>query len=96
MFVWVPAAIILFASGEVTKAIILVIIGALFIGLIDNLLRPRLVSRDTKMPDYLVLLATLGGLAMFGISGFIVGPVIAALFVTCWEITGSLFGGSER
>jgi predicted PurR-regulated permease PerM len=96
MFVWVPAAIILFASGEVTKAIILVIIGALFIGLIDNLLRPRLVSRDTQMPDYLVLLATLGGLAMFGLSGFIVGPVIAALFITCWEITGTLFGGSER
>ena len=96
MFVWVPTAIILFASGEVTKAIILVIIGALFIGLIDNLLRPRLVSRDTQMPDYLVLLATLGGLALFGLSGFIVGPVIAALFVTCWEIAGTLFGGSER
>jgi predicted PurR-regulated permease PerM len=96
MFVWVPAAIILFANGDTGKALILVVIGALFIGLIDNLLRPLLVGRDTKMPDYLVLLATLGGLAQFGLTGFIIGPVIAALFLTCWEITGTLFGGSER
>ena len=96
MFVWVPAAIILYANGDTGKALILVIVGALFIGLIDNLLRPRLVSRDTKMPDYLVLLATLGGLAQFGLTGFIIGPVIAALFITCWEITGELFGGSAR
>ncbi|MDX1407470.1 MAG: AI-2E family transporter, partial [Saprospiraceae bacterium] len=90
--VWVPAALILFVQGEITKAIIIVVVGALIIGLIDNLLRPRLVSRDTQMPDYLVLLATLGGLAWFGISGFIIGPVIAALFLTCWEITGQVFG----
>ncbi len=96
MFVWVPAAIILYANGDTGKALILVIVGALFIGLIDNLLRPRLVSRDTKMPDYLVLLSTLGGLAHFGLTGFIIGPVIAALFITSWEITGILFGGSER
>jgi len=96
MFVWGPAAIILYANGDTGKALILVVVGALFIGLIDNLLRPRLVSRDTKMPDYLVLLATLGGLAHFGLTGFIIGPVIAALFITCWEITGVLFGGSER
>lgn len=96
MFVWVPAAIILFANGETGKGFILVIVGALFIGLIDNLLRPRLVSRDTKIPDYLILLATLGGLAQFGLTGFLIGPVIAALFITCWEITGTLFGGSVR
>jgi predicted PurR-regulated permease PerM len=65
------------------------------IGLIDNLLRPILVGMETKMPDYLVLLATLGGLTWFGLSGFILGPVIAALFITCWEITGELFGGKE-
>jgi predicted PurR-regulated permease PerM len=96
MFVWVPAAIILFASGSIVKGIILTLVGAFFIGIIDNLLRPRLVSRDTKMPDYLILLATLGGIAQFGLSGFIIGPVIAALFLTCWEITGDLFGGSAR
>lgn len=93
--VWVPAAAILFIQGEVTKAIIIVAVGALIIGLVDNVLRPRLVSRDTQMPDYLILLATLGGLAWFGISGFIIGPVIAALFLTCWEITGRVFGEKE-
>lgn len=95
-FVWVPAAIILFFQGETVKAIIVVLVGSLIIGLVDNLLRPLLVSRDTKMPDYLVLLAILGGIAWFGISGFIVGPVIAALFLTCWNITGRLFGGDVR
>ncbi|MDX1477815.1 MAG: AI-2E family transporter [Saprospiraceae bacterium] len=94
--VWFPAAVILFIQGDVTEAIVIVVVGVLIIGLIDNLLRPRLVSRDTKMPDYLILLATLGGLAWFGISGFIIGPVIAALFLTCWEITGQNFGENEE
>jgi predicted PurR-regulated permease PerM len=54
------------------------------IGLIDNLLRPMLVGRDTKMPDYIILLSTLGGLSAFGISGFVIGPIIAALFLAVW------------
>jgi len=54
------------------------------IGLIDNLLRPVLIGRDTKMPDYIILLATLGGLSIFGISGFVIGPIIAALFLSVW------------
>jgi predicted PurR-regulated permease PerM len=58
----------------------------LVIGLVDNLLRPILVGRDTKMPDYLVLLSTLGGLSVFGVSGFVIGPVIAALFLTVWTM----------
>ena len=95
MLVWGPAAALFFLNGEIGKGIILVIIGTTFIGLIDNLLRPYLVSRETQMPDYLVLLATLGGLAQFGLTGFIIGPVIAALFVTFWEITGERFGGSD-
>lgn len=94
--IWLPTAIVLFIQGHIAKAIVLVVVGSLFIGLIDNVLRPRLVSRDTRMPDYLVLLATLGGIAMFGLTGFIIGPVIAALFTTCWEITGRLFGGQAR
>ena len=89
--VWGPAAIILYFQGYVTEAIIIVVVGALGIGLIDNLLRPLLVGRETKLPDYLVLIATLGGIAWVGLSGFIIGPVIAALFVTCWQITGEIF-----
>lgn len=84
--VWVPAAIILLALGQVAKGLVLLAAGTLIIGLVDNLLRPILVGRDTQMPDYLVLLATLGGLAVFGISGFVIGPIIAAFFLAVWEM----------
>ncbi|MGD9810521.1 MAG: AI-2E family transporter [Sphingobium sp.] len=84
--VWVPVAIYLFATGATAKAAILVFCGLFIIGMVDNVLRPILVGRDTRMPDYMVLISTLGGLELFGLSGFITGPVIAALFIAVWEI----------
>jgi len=84
--IWIPVAIYLFATSAYVKGVILVLVGALGIGLIDNILRPILVGRDTKLPDYLVLLSTLGGLVLFGINGFVVGPLIAALFIAFWGI----------
>ena len=84
--VWGPAAAILFATGSPVRAVILVVVGALGIGLVDNLLRPILVGRDARMPDYLVLLATLGGIAAFGLSGFVIGPMVAAFFLVVWEM----------
>lgn len=84
--VWVPAAIYLAATGEFVSAVILTAFGSIVIGLSDNLLRPILVGRDTRMPDYVVLLSTLGGLAMFGINGFVMGPLVAALFMSFWGI----------
>ena len=84
--IWLPAAVYLLASGEVTQGIILVVFGAGVIGLVDNVLRPILVGRDTKLPDYLVLLSTLGGISLFGINGFVMGPLIAALFIAFWGI----------
>ncbi len=84
--VWVPVAIYLFATGAVVKGGILVFCGLFVIGMVDNVLRPILVGRDTRMPDYVVLISTLGGLELFGLSGFIIGPVIAALFMAVWEI----------
>jgi predicted PurR-regulated permease PerM len=93
--VWGPAAIVLAFQGLWGKAAILAIVGVLGIGLIDNLLRPILVGRDTEMPDYLVLIATLGGLGWFGLSGFVLGPVIAALFITFWQTTGKEYGGAD-
>ena len=84
--VWGPVALILIASGAWQKGIVLIVFGVLVIGLVDNLLRPILVGRDTKMPDYLVLLSTLGGLTVFGVSGFVIGPVIAALFLSVWTM----------
>jgi predicted PurR-regulated permease PerM len=85
-FVWVPAAIIFAIQDDWGRAIALVIFGGLAIGLVDNLLRPLLVGRDTQMPDYLVLVTTLGGIASFGLAGFIIGPVVAALFLSIWEL----------
>jgi predicted PurR-regulated permease PerM len=70
----------------------MVVVGVLVIGLVDNLLRPMLVGRDTKMPDYLILLSTLGGLAMFGISGFVIGPIIASLFLAIWVMFQAEYG----
>ena len=62
------------------------------IGLVDNLLRPMLVGKDTDLPDYAVLVATLGGIAVFGINGFVIGPVIMAMFLVAWQ----LFTDSRR
>jgi predicted PurR-regulated permease PerM len=84
--VWFPVAIYLFAMGAVWKGIALLAYGALVISLIDNFLRPILVGKDTRMPDYVVLISTLGGIVVFGINGFVIGPLIAALFITVWDI----------
>ena len=93
--VWVPAAAILLVSGDTAKGLILIGFGTVIIGLADNILRPLLVGRDTQMPDYLVLLATVGGIALFGISGFVIGPIIAALFLTVWQMFGEEFGTDD-
>ncbi len=93
--VWIPAAIYLFTTGNIVSGAILIGVGVLVIGLADNLLRPILVGRDTRMPDYLILLATLGGLALFGISGLVIGPLIAALFITVWEMFEQSYGDNE-
>jgi predicted PurR-regulated permease PerM len=84
--VWVPIALYLTAIGDMTSALILTGIGAGIIGMLDNVLRPILVGRDTKLPDYIVLLSTLGGIALFGINGFVIGPLVAALFIAFWGI----------
>ena len=84
--IWAPVAIYLFAAGSWIQSIILIGFGAGVIGLVDNFLRPLLVGRDTKLPDYLVLLSTLGGFVLFNINGFVIGPLLAALFVAFWEI----------
>ncbi len=89
--VWVPAVIFLFAAGRPAAAIALAIWCLAVVGTVDNFLRPMLIGRDTKMPDLLVLVSTLGGLFLFGAVGFIVGPVVAALFVAVWEIYGRVF-----
>ena len=84
--VWAPAAIGLFASGSIWGGIVLIAGGTILVGLAENVLRPILVGHDTKMPDYLVLLTTLGGLAYFGLTGVILGPLVGAMFLVVWQM----------
>jgi predicted PurR-regulated permease PerM len=84
--IWAPVALYLFAAGQWIEGLVLTGFGIGVIGLVDNVLRPILVGRDTKLPDYIVLMSTLGGFVLFGMNGFVIGPLIAALFVTVWEI----------
>jgi predicted PurR-regulated permease PerM len=84
--VWVPVAIYFFAIGALWQGVALCAWGMCVIGLVDNLLRPVLVGKDTGMPDWLVMISTLGGMAAFGINGFVLGPAIAAMFLAVWHI----------
>ncbi len=90
--IWGPIALYFFATGAVWQGVILTAWGILVIGLVDNVLRPILVGKDTKMPDYVVLITTLGGLSLFGINGFVIGPLIAAMFIAAWD----LFAAPEK
>jgi predicted PurR-regulated permease PerM len=89
--VWIPAVIYLYLSGSPAAATGLLIWCAVVVGSIDNLLRPPLIGRDARMSDLMILLSTLGGILLFGAVGFVVGPIVAALFVTTWHIYGEAF-----
>ncbi len=89
--VWVPAAIILASGGHYYKAAGLTVFCALVVGSLDNLLRPALVGKDTEMHDLMIFFGTMGGIFMFGVPGIIIGPLIAALFITIWDIYGVAF-----
>jgi predicted PurR-regulated permease PerM len=89
--IWVPVTIYLFATGDIWQGVALFLCGFFIISSVDNILRPILVGHDARMPDYVVLIATLGGFELMGFNGFVIGPVIAALFIAVWEI----FGGQQ-
>lgn len=84
--VWLPVALWFLATGAIWQAVALAVWGVLVIGLVDNLLRPMLVGKATLMPDYVVMITTLGGMVVFGINGFVLGPVIAAMFIAVWHL----------
>lgn len=87
--VWFPVGVYLLVTGSVWEGAVLLLFGFFVISMVDNVLRPILVGQDTRMPDYVVLISTLGGLSVMGINGLIVGPVIAAMFIAAWEIFGA-------
>jgi predicted PurR-regulated permease PerM len=94
--VWLPVAIYFLVTGAIWQGIVLIAFGVLVIGLVDNVLRPVLVGKETKIPDYVVLIATLGGIAIFGVNGFVIGPVIAAMFMAAWDIFSTARSGIDR
>jgi predicted PurR-regulated permease PerM len=89
VLIWAPVAIYFLLTGAIWQGVTLIVFGVLVIGLIDNVLRPILVGQDTHLPDYVVLISTIGGMALFGINGFVIGPVIAALFIAAWDLFSS-------
>jgi predicted PurR-regulated permease PerM len=89
--VWLPGAVILGMGGHYGAAIGLLVFCILVVGGIDNFLRPRLVGKDTRMHELMILFGTLGGIIMFGVAGIIIGPIVSALVVTVWEIYGVAF-----
>lgn len=84
--VWGPVAIYFLSTGAIAKGLGLVLFGSIVIGTVDNVLRPLLVGKDTRLPDWVVLISTLGGISLIGINGFVIGPLVAALFISCWDL----------
>jgi predicted PurR-regulated permease PerM len=81
-------AVYLLTTGEIWRAVFLIVCCTVVSSLVEGTMRPILVSKTAQVPDHLVLLSTIGGLAIFGVSGFVIGPLIAAMFVTAWGIAG--------
>lgn len=89
--IWLPAGIIMLATGKVWQGLTILAVGLTIISLVDNFLSPKLIGKDTQMHSLIVFFAILGGISLFGFLGFIIGPIIVALFVTLWEIYGAEF-----
>jgi len=94
--VWGPIAIYFLSTGSIARGLGLAIFGAVVIGTIDNVLRPVLVGKDTRLPDWVVLISTLGGISLLGINGFVIGPLVAALFISCWDLLRRDLHGNDN
>ena len=84
--IWVPAGVIMLLMGNIWQGIMILTAGVFLISAVDNLIRPVLVGRDVEMHPLLIFLSTLGGIALFGFSGFVIGPVVTALLIAVWEM----------
>ena len=80
--VWGPVAIYLFFKGLVLNSIILVVVGVIAISSIDNILRPLIIRGKIQMPTLAIFFSILGGFKVFGFIGFIMGPLVLALFIS--------------
>lgn len=84
--IWFPAGVIMLLTGNIWQGAVVLAVGFGIISVIDNFLRPELVGKDTQMHPLVVFFATLGGISLLGFLGFIIGPIIVALFLTLWNI----------
>lgn len=84
--VLVPAILVLFYKFQLLQAVLLLIWGVVIVGLVDNIIGPKIMSKGNKMHPFLILIAVLGGLAYFGPIGFILGPVILSFFLVLLEL----------
>jgi predicted PurR-regulated permease PerM len=93
--IWVPAVIFLVLDGQTGAAVGVGLWCAIVVGTADNLLRPLFIGKDTEMPDLLVMVTTIGGLALFGAAGIVIGPITGALFTTVWSLWGAAIKESK-
>lgn len=84
--VWGPATVYLLLNGNYVKSVILILIGIFVISMVDNILRPLIIKGKMKMPILAIFFSILGGIKLFGLIGFIMGPLVLALFVSVVEI----------
>ena len=94
--IWAPAGIIMLITGHVWQGITIILFGAIVISLADNLLRPVLLGKDIEMQPLMIFLSTLGGLAVFGFSGFVLGPLIASFFLASWDLFLAIQQSKEK
>ncbi len=84
--IWAPAGIIMLLTGHLWQGIVILLFGALIISTVDQFLRPFLLGKDVQMHPLMIFLSTLGGIMLFGISGFVIGPIVCSLFLAILEM----------
>ncbi len=84
--VWVPAGLLMLLTGHVWEGILILAAGVLVISMVDNLFRPVLIGKDVEMHPLLIFFSTLGGIALFGFSGFVIGPIVTSLLIAIWQM----------
>ncbi len=84
--VWAPAGLLMLLTGHLWEGILILAAGVLVISMVDNLLRPVLIGKDVEMHPLLIFFSTLGGIALFGFSGFVIGPIVTSLLIAIWQM----------
>jgi len=84
--IWVPAGLLMLLTGHIWEGVLILVFGLAVISTIDNVLRPILIGKDVEMHPLLIFLSTLGGIILFGFSGFVIGPIITSMLLAIWEM----------